>query len=132
MTKTLWASGPCRKKGPTWRHGKNRTKNSMEQLTVSWTINYYSVDDIGRRFQALKQDDFSFSLKSVFITDLLVSRMDSHQFHHSFQMHAGIHTIEQQAWHSYEPNAKEQFENCIVDRSYRSAPKWQTISSRVL
>ena len=27
----------------------------MEQLTVSWTINYYSVDDIGRRFQALKQ-----------------------------------------------------------------------------
>ena len=65
VTKTLWASGPCRKKGPTWRHGKNRTKNSMEQLTVSWTINYYSVDDIGRRFQALKQDDFSFSLKFV-------------------------------------------------------------------
>ena len=58
--------------------------------------------------------------------------MDSRPFHRSFQRHAGIHTIEQQAWHSYEPSAKEQFGNYIVDRSYRSALEWQTISSRVL
>lgn len=55
VTKTLWASGPCRKKGPTRCHGKNRTKSSKEQLTVSWTINNYSMDDIRRRFQALKK-----------------------------------------------------------------------------
>jgi hypothetical protein len=58
--------------------------------------------------------------------------MDSHRFHRSFQRHAGIHMTEQQAWHSYEPSAKERFGNCIVDPTNRSAPEWQTISSRVL
>ena len=104
----------------------------MEQLTMNWTINNHSVDDIRRRFQALKQDDFSFSLKYVYNGHLLVSKMDSRQSHRSFQRRAGIHMIEQQVWHSYEPNAKEQFGNCIVDPTYPSAPEWQTISSRVL
>ena len=103
----------------------------MEQLTVSRTINY-SVDDIGRRFQALKQNDISFSLKFIYKRHLLVSRMDSRRFHRSFQRHAGTHMIEQQAWHSYEPNAKEQFGNRVVDLTNRNSPEWQTIFSRVL
>ena len=74
---------------------------------MNWTINYYSMDDIGRRFQALKQNDFSFTLKSIYNRHLLVSGMDSRLFHHSFQRHAGIHMIEQQVWHIYEPIVKE-------------------------
>ena len=50
--------------------------------------------------------------------------MDSRRFHRSSQKHAGIHMIERQVWHSYEPSAEEWFGNCIVDLSYRSVPKW--------
>jgi hypothetical protein len=50
--------------------------------------------------------------------------MDSRWFHRSFQRHAGIHKIEQQAWHNYGPNAEDQFGNSFVDLTCRSSPEW--------